>query len=241
MKTLKIVLALLTVGVLASCNEATTGDVARETNYPLFSVEGDNPLFIDLGTTFTDPGVDASENGVSIPVTTTVAGAYRGGTSVDGNLSDRYDLTYSATNKDGFSGSASRSVYVVETGDLVTSIEGLYKATIIRNGDLRATDVEYVLIWKNSDGTYELSCGFGAYYEIYVGYGLRYKSGGMQVTANNIVTNDFTFSTFANDGFGGAITVNEMTVDAVNKKINFDCDWALTGWNWAIELNQVQL
>lgn len=241
MKTLKIVLALLTVGVLASCDKTTTGDVARETNYPIFTVEGDDPYFMNLGDTWTEPGVIAEEGGNNIAVTTTATGQYRGGTSIDGNVSDRYVVKYSATNKDGFEGSAGRVVYVVKTGDLTSSIEGLYTATIIRQGQLRQTGTAYTLIWKNSDGTYGISCSFGSYYEFGLNYGLAYAMQGAVVTANDIGTNDFSFNTPSHPTWGGQVTFNQMTVDAGAGTINFDCDWALTGWNWDVTLTQVQL
>ncbi len=240
MKTFKIIIAILAVGVFASCEKVTTGDVARETQYPLFEVEGDDPMFLALGTPFVEPGVNATEGSNNIAVKTTVLGAYRGGTTVDANVSDCYDLTYSATNKDGFEGTASRRVYVVETGDLVTNIAGLYTSTIVRNGALRFSNLKYVLIWKNSDGTYELSCGFGAYYQIGTNYGLGYKSSGAVITANNIPLNDFTITDFSNDGFGGAVTNAAMTVDPINKKINFSCDWSF-GYTFEVELTQVAL
>lgn len=240
MKTFNIIIALLAVGFFASCEKDTTGGLARETQYPLFEVSGDDPMFLELGTTWSEPGVIAKEGSNNLAVTTTVQGAYRGGTAVDGNVSDRYDISYSATNKDGFAGSASRTVYVVETGDLVNSITGLYTSTIIRNGVLRFSNLPYVLIWKNSDGTYELSCGFGAYYEIGTNYGLGYKSGGAVITANDISANDFTFAPFSNDGFGGAAEMTSMTVDAANKKINFVTDWSF-GYTFEVELTQVEI
>ena len=242
MKTLKITLAILTAALMTiSCNEVTTGDVARVTNYPVFEKSGDDLVFVNLGSTFTDPGVTANEGGVEIPVTTSAVGQYRGGTSLDANVSDRYVLTYSATNKDGFAGTTDRTVYVVETGDLVTSIEGLYTATITRAGQLRQTDTEYTLIWKNNDGTYGMSCAFGSYYELGLSYGLPYAAQGLVITANSIPTSDFSFNSFTHPTWGGTITTNSLTVDPVNKTLNLDCDWDLTGWKWEVELKQVQI
>jgi hypothetical protein len=40
----------------------------------------------------------------------------------DENRPDRYDVVYTATNKDGYDGMSGRTVYVVETGDLVNDI-----------------------------------------------------------------------------------------------------------------------
>ena len=242
MKTTKILMAFAIVAALSSCEKDTTGDVARVTNYPTFEVSGENPIFLELGTAYVEPGVKATENGAEIPVTTSVIGHYRGGTSVDENVSDWYAISYAATNADGFVGTAEREVYVVETGDLVNSISGLYTSTVVRNGSSSAqyTDMPWVLIWENSDGTYELSCGIGGYYQLGRAYGLGYKSGGAVITANDISTNDFSYVTFANDGFGGTTDITDMMVDAANKKITFTAEWSF-GYTFEVELTQVQL
>lgn len=222
------------------CEKETSAGLSKVTNYPLIEVSGSPVVFVPEGGTFTDPGVSATENGATIPVITSANGVYRGGSTFDANRADRYDFKYTATNVDGFDGTSSRRVYVVNTGDMVNSIEGLYTSTIIRNGALRFSDLKYVLVWKNDDGTYEFSCGFGGYYEIGTNYGLGYKSGGCKVTANDIAANDFSITDFSNDGFGGAITNAALTVDAANKKMILTSEWSF-GFSWEVELTQVSL
>lgn len=236
----KLIILVIVAFAFGSCEKETTAGLSRVTNYPLFDVKGGSTVFVAKGETFEDPGVIATENGSEIPVVSSVSGAYRGGTSVDPAVSDCYDVAYKATNKDGFDGTTHRTVYVVETGDMVNSIEGLYTSTIVRNGQLRFSDLEYVLVWKNDDGTYEFSCGFGAYYEIGTAYGLGYKSGGCIVTANDISANDFSITDFSNDGFGGEITDAKLTVDPVSKKMVLTSEWSF-GFSWEVELTQVQL
>ena len=80
-------------------------------------------------------------------------------------MTDIYSVIYSAENQDGYAATASRSVIVADNGDLKTDLSGLYRATIERNGSLRFTDhLEYVLIWKVDDNTYQISDAIGGYY-----------------------------------------------------------------------------
>lgn len=236
-----IILGLAFLG-FSACEEETTAGLSKVTNYPLIEVAGPGTVYVPEGGTFTDPGVTATENGVEIDVKTTASGTYRGGSALDMNKADKYEVTYTATNADGFDGTASRTVWVYNTGDLINSIEGLYTATVVRNGSTgpQYTDMEYILIWKNDDGTYEMSCGIGAYYELGRGYGPGYKSGGAVITANNILLNDFDVTDFSNDGFGGACEMTALTVDALNKKINYTTEWSF-GYTFVTELTQVEL
>lgn len=243
MKTFRILVALLILGALASCEREPMARNARVTNYPIFTVEGDDVLFYAEGATINLPPVTAEEGGqdISDKIEISATGTYRGGTTLDANKADKYELAYSAVNVDGFAGNAYRTVYVVKTGDLVNSIEGLYTSTVVRNGSTSAqyTDMEYVLIWKNADGTYGMSCAIGGYYELGRGYGPGYRSQAV-ITANDISTNDFTVPTFGNVGFGGATEITSFTVDAANKKINFTAEWSF-GYTFECELTQVEI
>ncbi len=240
MKKINVLVLGLALIFFAGCDKDTTGGLSKVTNYPIFELSGDNPMFLSAGTAFTEPGVKALEGGNEIEVTTSVSGAYQGGSSLDENVADCYDLTYSATNKDGFDGSATRRVYVVETGDLVNSIAGLYTSTIVRNGVPRFSGLEYVLIYDKGAGEYGISCGIGAYYQIGTAYGIPFNAP-TSVVANDIGSNDFTLPTFAS-GYGGwpwPMTMTDFTVDAANKKINMTTDWAI-GYTFEVELTQVQ-
>ena len=48
---------------------------------------------------------------------------------------------------------------------MVDNIAGLYKSTIVRNDELKFSDLGYVIVYKNDDGTYGMSCAIGSYYE----------------------------------------------------------------------------
>ena len=106
-----ILLSLLAVCFVGCKDDAES--ISRVTNYPDFTMNGDDFIIHQLGDAFTDPGVTATEAGAEIEVTNSASGIYRGGSSLDVNTSDEYHITYSATNKDGFAGTVGRTVMVV--------------------------------------------------------------------------------------------------------------------------------
>ena len=84
---------------------------------PVITVHGDNPVTIELGTTYVDQGATASDsNDGSVPVTT------------DGNVNTNavgtYTINYSATDLSGNTGSATRTVNVVDTTAPVVTLNG---------------------------------------------------------------------------------------------------------------------
>ena len=244
MKKIVITLFLFCGILLVSCENDSTANVSRVTYYPLISVVGDDPIFIQKGGTFTDPGAIATEGDNEIPFTTSVIGNYREGISIDTNIIDEYSVNYTATNVDGFKASGTRKVYVYNNGDLVNSLEGIYTSTVIRGSaspSAQYSNMEYVLIWKKSDGTYEMSDGFGGYYNIGRGYGTAYAGRPVIITANNITTNDFSIPDFSNDGFGGNIVMSEFTVNAESKTITFTSTWdGSSNGTFKVTLTQVQ-
>lgn len=244
MKKINKFIAILGVAVIffAGC-EKTTDNLSKITNFPDFTMAGDEVIFHNLGDPFTDPGCTATEAGASLTVSVDVTGRHKGysGATIDVNDADEYTIMYSATNADGFPGSVTRKVHVAKVGDLTTSIEGIYTADITRNGTTSAQyqGLAYIYIWKNTDGTYGISDGIGGYYAMGRGYGDNYKATGCIITANDISTNDFTFGTFSVKTFGGVCEMTSMTVDAANKTIDFVTDWD-AGYTFEVTLTQVQ-
>src|SRR5690606_9235811 len=144
----------------------------------------------------------------------TVRGQFRGGTTLNTDVDDIYQVTYSAVNVDGFPGTISRTVIVYDNGDLVNSIAGLYRSTVSRDGVLTAqyTDLEYILIWNVSGNEYRISDAIGGYYAIGRAYGNGYAAPAT-IIANNIPANDFTIPNFPVGTFGGTVSGNTMTVN----------------------------
>ncbi len=237
----KIFLSLITVaGLLSACSsDLDTADVSTPTDFAVFTLKGSSEILLEKGTPYEEPGATALEAGVPVTVTTTSTGIYRGG-ELDVNVADNYVVSYSAVNKDGFEASASRNVIVAESGDLVSNIAGLYRSTVVRNGISAPEyeDMEYVLIWQNADGTFQLSDGIGGYYAYGRGYGSAYFATGAKVTVNGL--NDYTFGPdFSVGAFGGVAKITEMTADPEAKTIDFKTDWDST-YTFAVHLEQVQ-
>lgn len=200
-------------------------------------------LVLNKGDNFSDPGVLVTENGAAIDYETSIAGTYFERTAVDTSIPDFYSITYSATNVDGYKGSASRSVFVIpENGNLVTSIEGLYTSTVKRSGVAGAqyTNMEYVIIAKTGANTYEISDGIGGYYDIGRAYTPTFAAVGGKITAVSIPGNQFTFGpSFPVRTFGGAVTLTSMDVNPAEKKVHFTSTWD-AGYTFDVVLTQVE-
>lgn len=88
-------------------NTDTRVGISRVTFFPLISLKGDRYMAVPLGGTYTEPGVDATEGGATIPYTVS--------TTVNTAVAGVYSLVYTATNKDGFTASVLRTVCVYNT------------------------------------------------------------------------------------------------------------------------------
>lgn len=235
---------------LTSCtsDSDSTGGVSRVTNYPIITLNGDDPFFVPLGTEYVDPGAVALAGGTEIPVEITATGKYRGENTLNTNVADEYLVTYSAENSDGFFGSANRKVIVYKTGDLVNSIEGVYTCTISRNGVTPSAayqNIKYIYIWKNGDGSYGVSDAFGGWYEYGRALGINYATPGGRI-AGDIATNNFTFpgNPLTNPGFGGVANITDVQVNPATKTIVMTTAWLAppaTSYTFVATMTQVQL
>lgn len=130
--------------LLMGCEKETEG-ISKVTKFAEFQMTGPEYLFIEKGTTFTEPGIKATEGGTEIPVTTTG--------SVDANTVGVYVLSYSATNSDGFSASTERTVIVYD-GDLTaTDFSGDYFGGYYGDANMTVT--------REKDGLYHCTDVFG--------------------------------------------------------------------------------
>jgi hypothetical protein len=255
----KLVLTLLLIfgigAFFVSCEEDSTSDVSKVTKYPLITVLGDEVIFVPQGGVFTDPGAIATEGGEEIPYVVTAEGLYRGGTTLNTNVADKYLVKYTATNTDGFSISGLRTVVVYPpTGDLVNSIEGVYVSTVRRNGSLlnpaqgSSVNMKYVYIWKNTDGTYGVSDAIGGWYELGRNLGHTSAIKGGIINAVSIPANTFTFpgapGNLTNEYFGGVAELTSLTVNPVTKTLVLGSHWLAPPasiYNFESTLVQVQL
>jgi hypothetical protein len=245
----KIIIALfITSMFFTACNTPVdSANVSSVTYFPIFTILGPNPYFVALGTPYTEPGAVAKAGATVIPYTTAAIGKYRGSSTLDTSKVDEYSVSYSAKNSDGFIGSGSRKVIVYKNGDLITSIEGIYTCTVSRNGVTPGNsyiDVKYLYIWKNTDGTYQISDAFGGWYEYGRGLGAGYVTAGGTISAVNIATNTFTYpgNPLTNAGFAGVAKITDLTVNAATKTLALTCSWVISGTTYLFvsTLKQVQ-
>ena len=248
MKNVYVIILIMIAGVTSSCiGEVSTGDVSRRTDFPVITLNGDNPQIIMQGDPYVELGAEAEAGGESIPVETSYGdGLNFGSPGVDTDVPDIYIVSYSAVNEDGFAGSALREVIVLPpTGDLVSSIEGLYTADVQRAPTFTAgppyEDMEYVFISKNADGTYNLSHAIGAYYSIGRGYGPCYAAVGAVITANSIPGNDFDITDGLLTCWGYDAAVSDFTVNPETKTITYTGMTTFANGTFKVQLTQVQL
>jgi hypothetical protein len=222
-------------------------DESRITNFPLFDMQGESEVIHTKGEPYTDGNVTATEDGKPLEVSIDVIGEVTGfsGTTVNVDEIDKYFITYSATNVDGYVGTIIRTVYIAPpTGDLVTSLEGIYLSTVTRTPTFAVipqyTNMKYINIWKTEDNKFEISCAVGAYYSIGRDYGYGSAFQGAVITANNIPANDFTISQSSSPDFGNVADITDFKVDAVNKKITFTSTADFANGVFHVQLEQIQ-
>lgn len=114
--------------VLSSCNdkdfeypEGKVGD-SFITKYANFTMKGERYVILKPGQSYVEPGVTAEAEGAALPVVI-------GGETVNTQSSGVYTIEYSATNKDGFTTSVSRTVVVadIKGKGLTNDLSGKYK------------------------------------------------------------------------------------------------------------------
>ena len=149
-KTLTLFLAIV---LLSGCHKITSEGVTKITFYPSITILGEELVVIQQGTTYSDAGCIVMENGVDVTddVKTT--------SNVNTSAVGMYSVVYSATNLDGFSKSAARDVYVVNSSSFATVYwgESQYGAQHYYGAP--------IMITQRSDGNYLIDdLGGGLYF-----------------------------------------------------------------------------
>ena len=153
MKKIKYSTFLLTVLITVSSifNACKKDDnvASKATFLPNISIKGDDLIFVFKGDTYTEPGAEASENGVAIDYT--IDG------EVEVDIAGAYVLDYLAVNVDGFKASDSRTVVVVDTSNGLNSID--ISGNFTRDGQAgslvtwtKSTELPYTYIANNPGG-----------------------------------------------------------------------------------------
>lgn len=178
---------------LASCEKkVTTEDPSTITYYVQFEMNGDKTMYVPLNSTFTDPGVVATENGVDVNDKVKVSIVDASGAAVDAISTDgpgMYTMTYSAINSDGFSASSSRTVFVYDP-TVTMSMAGTYNAdmTLSLYGTKGKTFADYapsygftnectgITFTELCPGFYYCNDILGGWYDQIRGFGVSYNA-----------------------------------------------------------------
>lgn len=114
MKSKLLYLMVFTLALYVSgCDDSTSG-YTRITYYPTIEVLGSPSVAINLGESYVEEGYHAELDGADITEQVSVK------SSVNSDKVGIYSITYSATNEDGFSASASRRIFVVDPVSIAT-------------------------------------------------------------------------------------------------------------------------
>ena len=110
-----------------------------DTTAPVVTVTGDNPATVELGGTYADAGATAADASGDVTVVTS-------GDTVDPDTLGTYTITYTSTDASGNSGTASRTVNVVDSTAPVFTSSSTF---VVNEGDTAvgtatATDIQSV-------------------------------------------------------------------------------------------------
>lgn len=178
MKIFKIsIIAVLSVLFIAC--EKETADLSESTYYVAFDIQGDNPLIVQVGGSFVDPGCIATEKGVDVTASKMTVNS-----NVDPNVMGLYQVEYSAVNKDGLKSRAIRNVIVCNP-NVTTDISGEYYAAlgtqrIYNNVTITPFNGPTLksVITRLAPGFFSVSDFFSGYYAVRAGYGANYAMTG---------------------------------------------------------------
>ena len=115
----KVLVALAGLGAVS----ALTDDGYNDNVPPVITIIGSNPAVVELGTTYTDAGATANDEFHGTTAVTSQS-------NVDTSAVGSYQVTYSATDKDGNTATATRTVNVVDTTSPVVTVTGDNPATV---------------------------------------------------------------------------------------------------------------
>lgn len=185
-----IILALVSlVSILGfvGCKDITTEGLTGITYYASITLEGDEVCYLDMNSTYEEPGYSSVLNGEDNTADVVVS------TDLDMTKAGIYTVSYSFTNADGFSSSAIRTIYVSAPNGVLTPngcayysvLDGTYRDYA---GSKTPFSGQSIFIQHLGDGVYNVSCFIGGYYDQYIGYGSGYAmAGSFKLHADNTI------------------------------------------------------
>ena len=115
----KALLGLVGLGILAAIDDDGYDDNVP----PVITIIGSNPATVELGDSYVDQGATAFDEFHGVTSVTSSG-------TVDTSTVGTYTITYSATDLDGNTSTATRTVNVVDTTDPVVTVTGDNPATV---------------------------------------------------------------------------------------------------------------
>ena len=171
-KVLYNLLVLCGLFGLWGCEE-TSQDESKITYYVNFEMNGDALTQVPVGTTFTDPGVVATEGDEDVTSSVDVK------SDVDANKIGVYSIVYSAVNQDGFPSSVERTV-VVYNPEVKVDASGSYtenSKTSYRTASGKTANFKgdfSVVVKQYAPGVFSVSDFLGGWYDQGSAYGATY-------------------------------------------------------------------
>lgn len=222
----------------ASCEKkVTTEDPSTITYYVSFEMNGDETMLVPINSTFTDPGVAATENGADVQSKVVVSITDPDGApvaSIPTNTAGLYYINYSAVNNDGFSASIDRTVIVYDPA-VTASIEGTYvtdldltmyngysfNTWIAAKGYENYAEVKFTQI---APGFFQCNDLLAGWYGQIRNYGAKYyMSGIVTLNADNSLT---LLTSFIPGWADGLDWIHNAVYDDLTSTIKYDASYA---------------
>lgn len=220
---------------LTSCSDDYEKTDSRVTYYVDLDMQGDEFVQVPIGTSYTDAGCLATENGEDVTSKIVTTGL----DAIDVNTAGLYTITYSAVNKDGFPASTSRTVAVCDPS-ITTDLSGSWttQAGTERNygGSTITPFPDYTIrISQAAPGIFYVSDFFGGYYDQRAGYGSSYACYGyIQLLEDGTLVG---LSSHVN-GWGDSLDYFEGSYDAATETLTWDEGYADGAMTFHVVLNK---
>jgi len=217
--------------VFVSCNDKTSFDDSRITNYVTYEISGDQTMLVPVGTAYVDPGVKAKEGTLDVTSTMKTTG------TVNSNAIGLYPITYSSVNADGFPSSATRLVIVYDP-TVTTDISGKYALQtgsyrlVLKTGAKVSFSNYKISLNYIAPGIFYVTDFLGGYYDQRAAYGSSYAMTGY-VKLNPDNTIELLSSKVAGWGDSLDSLVNGTYVPATNS-IHWEVTYA-GSYTWFLD------
>lgn len=237
MKKYRYYLMILSVLFFLSC-EKETENLSRSTYYVSFDLKGENPLIVQVGDEFVDPGVVATEQGVDVTSDITVT------SNVNSDVMGMYQITYSGVNIDGLKSSVIRDVIVCNPS-VTTDISGTWYATdqSVRVNLSTGAQVQYggptylVKIDYLAPGFFYITDLLGGYYavRVYPQYGsMMWMTGYVALNEDNTLSHISSYI----DAWGDSLDfLKNASYDPETNTIKWEAGYAGT-FSFNVQLNK---